>query len=91
MLTQLQAAAGRVSVPEPSAWVNDTTTRSGRTLPGGVVEKARPWGAFVVTGTVMSSKMVELPFGASQWNVTWLSFTCRQAAVVLSPTAQATV
>ena len=89
-MTQLQLA-GKVSVPEPSAWVNDTTTRSGRTLLGGVVEKAKPWGAFFVTATVMSAKMVELPFGASQWNVTWLSFTCCQVAVVLSPTAQATV
>jgi len=32
---------------------------------GGVVEKAKPCGAFLVMGTVTSWKVVELPAGAS--------------------------
>jgi hypothetical protein len=84
-----------VSVPEPSAWVNDTTTEAGLTLSrpaGGVVEKAEPCGAFAVIGTVTSwNVVVVFPTGANQWKVTWLSFTCTQSTVVLDPMGQATV
>jgi hypothetical protein len=54
-------------------------------LVGGVVENAEPWGAFEVTCTVTSGKVTGLPAGATQWNVTWLSFTCCQVEVVLFP------